>query len=52
MARALPPHWVSGLMRYEQSGKRLGIAGFYFFMVMGVLWLISLSFVNGFGSSF
>ena len=30
-------------------GKRLGIAGFYFFMAKGVLWLIGLSFVYGFG---
>lgn len=74
MAMALPPHWVSAPMEYEQSGmrvfrarliplsrakegpyqsigssngvrlgKRLGIAGFYFFMVKGVLWLITLN---------
>jgi hypothetical protein len=76
MAMALPPHWVSASMKYEQSGKRvfsarlislsrakegpyqsnvmhlgkrMGTAGFYFFMVNGVLRLIGLSFVYRFG---
>ena len=80
MAMALPLHWVSAPMRFEQSngraigartipvmrvkegprqsiasragarlGKRLGMAGFYFFMAKGVLWLIGLSFVYVFG---
>jgi hypothetical protein len=80
MAMALPLHWVSAPMRFDQNnirifstriiplmraregthqsiasragarlGKHLGMAGFYFFMVKGVLWLLGLSFVYVFG---
>lgn len=45
MAKALPLHWVSTPMKYEQRGRRLAIAGFCFFMAKGMLWLIGLSFV-------
>ncbi len=80
MAKALPLHWVSAPMRFEQNntrvfskriiplmrasegphksiastkgallGKRLGMAGFFFFMAKGVLWLLGFSFVYVFG---
>jgi hypothetical protein len=43
------PYPSIGSSRGVRLGKRLGVAGFYFFMAKGMFWLIGFSFVFGFG---